>query len=94
MLKRVDNVVMRSIHGSFFLIDITDNYSGDKCALFEINETGKFLWEKLEKKCEKANLVTELQKAIVDEVPEEVLKEDVDEFVEELARMKFVVEAD
>ncbi len=94
MLKRADNVVMRSIHGSFFLVDITDNYSGDKCALFEINETGKFLWEKSENSYEKVNLVTELQEAIVDEVPEEVLREDVDEFVEELTKMKVLVEVD
>lgn len=45
-----EKVVAREIHGSYFLIDITDNYSGDRCALYEINETGMFLWKNLSTK--------------------------------------------
>lgn len=44
---RNSDIVARKIHGSFFLIDICDNYSGDRCSLYEINETGMFIWEQI-----------------------------------------------
>ena len=48
MLIKNGDIILRTIHGSIFLIDISDNYSGDKCALYEINETGKFLWDNID----------------------------------------------
>ena len=33
VIKKNENVVARKVHGSSFLIDISDNYSGDKCAI-------------------------------------------------------------
>ena len=36
-ISKKEGIVARTIHGSFFLIDIADNYSGDKCSLYEIN---------------------------------------------------------
>lgn len=48
-IKKNPNIVARKIHGSSFLIDISDNYSGDKCALYEINETGMFIWSNIDR---------------------------------------------
>ena len=47
LMRKNENIVARKIHGSFFLIDISDNYSGDQCAIYEINETGMFIWEQI-----------------------------------------------
>lgn len=92
MLTRNDNVVLRTVHGSIFLIDISDNYSGDKCSLYEINETGKFLWEAISKSKTIDNLVASLQEAIIDDVPREVLLNDVTEYVSDLIDKGFVME--
>lgn len=92
MLIKSDNVVLRTVHGSIFLIDISDNYSGDKCALYEINETGKFLWSSIEGSATVDSLATALQAAVIDEVPYDVLFNDVCEYVEDLKSKGFIVE--
>lgn len=91
-LIKNDNVVLRTIHGSFFLIDISDNYFGDKCALYEINETGKFLWDNIEKNSTIDSLVDALQDAIIDEVPRGALVADVTEYIGGLIDKEFVLE--
>lgn len=87
-----DDVVIRMIHGSIFLIDISDNYSGDKCALYEINETGKFLWDNIDVNGTIDSLVSALQTAIIDEVPHDVLVADVTEYIGDLIDKEFVLE--
>ena len=62
------NAIARKIYNSYFLIDITDNYSGDRCALYEVNETGMFLWENLSTKKTADELAALLKEAIVDDV--------------------------
>ncbi len=94
MLIKNANVVLRIIHGSVFLIDISDNYAGDKCALYEINATGKFLWEILDKNGSLDALTDALRKAIIDEVPYEELYSDVSEYIEELKNQRFVLVVD
>lgn len=42
MLVKNQNIVLRTVHGSIFLIDISDNYAGDKCALYEMSIPGDF----------------------------------------------------
>lgn len=91
-LIKNDDVVLRMIHGSIFLIDISDNYSGDKCALYEINETGKFLWGNIEENSTIDSLVDALQDAIIDEVARDVLVADVTEYIRDLIDKEFVSE--
>ena len=43
-----ENPAARTIHGSSFWIDISDNYSGDTCSLYEINQTGMFIWNNID----------------------------------------------
>lgn len=94
MLTTKDDIILRAVHGTFFLVDITDHYFGNRCALYEINETGKFLWEHMDECQSIERLARLLQKEIVDEVSYEVLLEDVREYVNDLKRRAFVQEVD
>ena len=77
-------IIGRHIHGSYFLIDITDNYQNDICAIHELNETGAFLWEQVDGEAEIVELVKRLQDAILEPVDYDVLLVDVNEFVHSL----------
>ena len=92
MLIKNDSVVLRTIHGSIFLIDISDNYSGDKCSLYEINETGRFLWDAVDQNRTIDELVVALQNAITDDVPRDVLLNDVTEYINDLMGKRFISE--
>ena len=90
MLKKNEHIIARKIHGASFLIDISDNYSGDKCALYEVNETGMFLWEYMEKCSDLEELTHCLQREITDDVDFEVVYNDVSEFISVLSQKGFV----
>ena len=92
MLIKNNNIVLRTIHGSIFLIDISDNYAGDKCSIYEINETGEFLWNSIDENKTIDALVKSLQNAIIDEVPLDILFNDVTEFINDLKSKQFVKE--
>ena len=92
MLKRNADIILRPIHGSYFLINISDNYSNNKCNLYEINETGAFLWNQIDKAPSVNALICELQKVLIDDVPMETLQHDVSEFVDDLMAREFVLE--
>ena len=86
------NAIARKIYNSYFLIDITDNYSGDRCALYEVNETGMFLWENLSAKKTADELTTLLKEAIVDDVSYQIVFSDVMEFIHTLTDKNFILE--
>lgn len=94
MLVKRPDIILRTIHGSIFLIDISDNYSGDKCAIYEINETGKFLWNNIDRKGTVENLVKALQEVILDDVPYSELYNDVLEYIKSLKNKQFILEVD
>jgi hypothetical protein len=48
MLHKNPNIIKRNIHGTYFLIDITQRYDDNKCRLYEINETGSYIWDILD----------------------------------------------
>lgn len=89
-IAKNENIVARKIHDSYFLIDISDNYSYDKCALYEINETGMFIWDKIDGAHTVSDIAVALQTAIIDEVDFQILVDDVSEFIETLAAKEFV----
>lgn len=92
MFKKNDNIILRTIHGSIFLIDISDNYSGDNCALYEINEIGMFIWNHINECRDCEVLVKLLQEVIVDDVPYEILNADIQKYIDVLKSKKFVCE--
>ncbi|MGN1025611.1 MAG: PqqD family protein [Faecousia sp.] len=88
------NIVEREIHGSFFLIDITDNYHGDRCSLYEINQTGMFLWKNLDTAKTSDELTSLLIAAIVDDIDYQIIHSDVIEFLNTLVSKQFILEVD
>ena len=48
IIVKNENVVVRKIHGTTFLINIADNFAGDRCALYEVNETGLYIWNQID----------------------------------------------
>lgn len=89
-IAKKENIVARTIHGSFFLIDISDNYSGDKCSLYEINQTGMFIWNKIDGSLSIRELAESLQSAIRDDIDFEILHKDVSEFISSLIEKQFL----
>ena len=89
-ISKKEGIVARTIHGSFLLIDITDNYSGDKCSLYEINQTGMFIWNHIDGSRSVRELAELLRDAIVDDVDIELIYQDVTEFVSDLQKKQFL----
>ena len=89
-ISKKEGIVARTVHGSFFLIDITDNYSGDKCSLYEINQTGMFIWNSMDGSRSVRELAELLQDAIIDDVDIDLIYQDVKEFVLYLLEKHFV----
>ena len=48
-MRKNESIVARKIHDTYFLIDTKENYSDEKCRLYEINEIGYFLWNNISK---------------------------------------------
>lgn len=89
-ITRKDNIVCRKIHGSYFLIDISDNYSRDKCSLYEVNQTGMFIWNNIDGDKTIYDLSQLLKNAIIDDIDTEILHNDVSEFVLTLIQKNFL----
>lgn len=89
-IKRKESIVPRKIHGSFFLIDISDNYSGDQCSLYEVNQTGMFIWNNIDGNRTIGDLAELLKRAIIDDIDIETLHSDVSEFVSTLLQKNFL----
>lgn len=88
-IRKQENIVSRKVQDTYFLIDITDNYAQDKCALYEINETGYFIWNQINGKNTVKDIALELQRVIIDEIDLQILIDDVAEFVDVLLAKGF-----
>lgn len=89
--ERNSNYVLRRIHDSFFLIDITDNYNDEKCHLIEVNEIGSFIWGSLEENNTIEHLTEALKRVITEDVPYEVIYHDVNEYINMLVDKGIVI---
>ena len=92
--KKNKNIVLRNIHNTFFLIDITDNYSGDKCILNETNEVGAFIWNELSEKTSIEDIVDKLKSLLNEEVSRDAIYSDIQEYIHYLKHSGFVEESD
>lgn len=88
--RRKTDIVLRPIHGTWFLINIADNYKNDTCALHEVNETGAFLWKHLESPGTVNGLAHELSEAIIDDVDESIILQDVSDYLSSLLELGFL----
>ncbi len=88
------NIVCRNIHGSYFLIDITDNYSDDNCRLFEINEIGFIIWNGLKtfKSNQIENITNDILSRLIDDINPQVIQKDVSDFISLLQKKNFIEE--
>ena len=89
-INKNKNIVARRIHGSSFLIDISDNYSGDRCAIYEINETGFFIWNNINGIRTTEEIAALLKATVIDNIDDQVLHDDVTEFINALVDRHFV----
>lgn len=89
MYDKNSNIVCRDIHGSFFLIDITDNFADNVCSLYEMNEIGKIIWDNISN-----NTALEIAKllkgTITDDIPLDDLLNDVSEYLNTLEANGFI----
>ncbi len=81
---------MRKIHGSCFLINISDKYRGDKCSIFEINQTAEFIWNLVSDKKEISDIAKALKTIIIDDIDYEIILSDVTEYVRDLCEKGFM----
>lgn len=88
--KRRKDVILRQIHGSYLLVDITDVYHDDSCSIFELNEIGAFIWSNIDGTRSLKSVAALLSDEIIESVPLELIEEDVEKFVEELFDMGFI----
>lgn len=82
--------VLRNIHNSFFFIDITDNYADEKLLLTETNEIGAFIWNNLDGTNTVEDIALKLLEAIIDEIPYNVIFNDVNSCLLELSEKGIV----
>lgn len=90
LLIQCDNIVLRKIANKFYLINIKDNYTGDICKLYEINEIGNFIWNLLDNPITLVNIVDKLFKVIVPSTDYSIVYNDVDHFINVLIDLKFI----
>ncbi len=91
MIFRNENIVIRKAHDAIFLIDISENYSEDKCHLYEINEVGAFIWDKLSGENSPEKIADLVYKAVDDEaIPYETVLKDTRDFMVQLKEMGFI----
>ncbi len=90
MIKCIENIVERQIHDTYFLIDIKQNYLDDKCRLYEINETGSYIWNTLLKGSTVNDIVQSILCKVGDTVEFEELCSDVKEYIDLLQEAGFV----
>lgn len=91
-MKKNKYIVSRVIHGAFFLINISDNYAGDRCSLYELNETGKFLWDRISDVSTVEDLTNQLKEALIEDVDYNVIYEDVRAYIYTLKTNGFLLE--
>lgn len=90
MFVKNPDIVLRNIHGSYFLIDITQNYLDDTCSLYEINETGEFIWKALDEFGTVKEIVDKLVVLITDEIDYGEVYSDVEYYINILIAQDFV----
>ena len=90
IVNKNPNIVARKVHDSYFLIDITENYSDDKCRLYEINEVGNFIWNLIDGKAAATDIAESIKKAITDDVSVDEILLDVNGFINTLLKDGFV----
>lgn len=89
---KCEDIVLRKVYKSYFLIDICDNYENDKGELFEINEIGNFIWDCLTEEISAPEITNKIIKNIDGEVEYDEVLKDVEEFLNLLVSINYAKE--
>lgn len=79
-----NSYVLRNIHEQYFLNNITDNYSDDKCKILELDEIGCIIWEAIKEGMRIADVVQKILEMIEGDVEKVQVYKDVEECLEVL----------
>ena len=91
MIRRKEYIVERNIHDSIYLINTRQNYLNDKCCLYEINEMGSYIWNKICEEVSLDDIVNEILSDIdIQDVSFDEIKNDVNEYICLLAKEGFL----
>ena len=90
MIKRKRNIVLRDIHGSYYLINIKGNYLDEKCRIYEINEIGKYIWDNIDSIMNILGIVNRLSQEIEEDVDRNIIETDVRNFIGVLMKEGFL----
>ena len=93
MIKNQE-IVERNIHGTYFLVDLKQNYLDEKCYIYELNEMGHYIWNNIDLFPSVESFVSKLQSELVDQIPFETLLKDVYEFINCLSEEGFLLVED
>ena len=85
-----EDVVSREIEGEILIVPLVSGIGDMEDELFNLNETGKAIWERLDGQKSLKGVVADLSQEF--EAPEEEIAEDVKGFVEELLKRGMIVE--
>lgn len=89
-MKKNEDIIARKIHECYFLIKLKDDYSDQKCRLYEINEVGYFLWNMVDEVKDLNELASLLAEQVTENISKEMILHDVKEYIDELICMKFI----
>ncbi len=87
-MKIREGFILKDIAGQSFVVP-TGALSRDYQGMITLNETGKFIWQCIEKEMSKEQIVDEIVKGFED-ADIEVVKKDVDNFIDRLVKGKIV----
>lgn len=90
MLRKRENIIARVIHDSYFLIDIKQKYLGDKARIYEVNGIGYYIWNQLDRVSEVDEIVDLLVNEITEDINRNLIKRDVEEFINVLQSENFL----
>jgi len=86
-MKIKDGFILREVAGSFVVVAINDEV--DFNAMITLNDTGAFLWQKLQNEITRENLLDALLAEY--DIDKKTAQEDLDEFIEKLQDRKLLV---
>ena len=87
-MKIREGFILRDVAGQSFVVP-TGALSQEYQGMINLNETGKAIWQCLEKEMSNEQIVEQLL-ATFEDADIDVVKKDVEDFIEKLAKGKFI----
>lgn len=86
-----ENVILRDIHSVYFLINANEKYYENNRSIVKVNDTGKLIWELLDKSSDFDEIVDLVMKIYeISTTDAEMVREDVKMFLSHLNEVRYV----